>query len=79
MGQRQKILRAAVAPTSANCAPKPRVLGIRRRDLAEQMVELKGLRGKNTSVIKHMRARIEQEQATSTPAAPRSTPCVRCT
>jgi hypothetical protein len=39
------------------------VLGIRRRDLAEQMVELKGLRGKNTSVIKHMRARIEQEQA----------------
>jgi hypothetical protein len=40
-----------------------RALGIRRRDLAEQMVELKGLRGKNTSVIKHMRARIEQEQA----------------
>jgi DNA anti-recombination protein RmuC len=27
------------------------------------MVELKGLRGKNMSVIKHMRARIEQEQA----------------
>jgi hypothetical protein len=27
------------------------------------MVELKSLRGKNTSVIKHMRARIEQEQA----------------
>ena len=40
-----------------------RAIGIRRRDLAEQMVELKGLRGKNTSVIKHMRARIEQEQA----------------
>jgi hypothetical protein len=27
------------------------------------MLELKGLRGKNTSVIKHMRLRIEQEQA----------------
>ena len=34
----------------------------RHRDLAEQMLELKGLRGKNTSVIKHMRSRIEQEQ-----------------
>ena len=30
------------------------------------MLELKGLRGKNTSVIKHMRARIEQEQGDST-------------
>ena len=27
---------------------------IRRRDLAEQMIELRGLRGKNISVIKHM-------------------------
>ncbi len=26
------------------------------------MIELKGLRGKNTSVIRHMRSRIEQEQ-----------------
>jgi hypothetical protein len=41
----------------------PRVINIRRRDLTEQMMELKGLRGKNTSVIKHMRTRIEQEQA----------------
>ncbi|HET8744578.1 MAG TPA: dynamin family protein, partial [Ramlibacter sp.] len=40
-----------------------RLLSIRRRDLAEQMVELRGLRGKNMSVIRHMRARIEQEQA----------------
>jgi hypothetical protein len=39
-----------------------RAINIRRRDLAEQMLELKGLRGKNTSVIKHMRSRIEQEQ-----------------
>lgn len=64
MGQRQKILRAAVGTNVADLrAEITRVLGIRRRDLAEQMVELKGLRGKNTSVIRHMRARIEQEQA----------------
>lgn len=64
MGQRQKILRGAVSTNIAELRSEAtRVLGIRRRDLAEQMVELKGLRGKNTSVIKHMRARIEQEQA----------------
>jgi len=63
MGQRQKILRSAVAGNVAELRSEAaRVIGIRRRDLAEQMVELKGLRGKNTSVIKHMRARIEQEQ-----------------
>jgi hypothetical protein len=64
MGQRQKILRSAVSSNIGELRVEAtRVLGIRRRDLAEQMVELKGLRGKNTSVIKHMRARIEQEQA----------------
>ena len=64
MGQRQKILRTAVS-TNINelRAEATRALGIRRRDLSEQMMELKGLRGKNTSVIRHMRARIEQEQA----------------
>ncbi|MDB5957845.1 dynamin family protein [Ramlibacter sp.] len=64
MGQRQKILRAAVGTNIGELRSEAtRVLGIRRRDLSEQMVELKGLRGKNTSVIRHMRARIEQEQA----------------
>jgi hypothetical protein len=64
MGQRQKILRASVAANIAELRMEAaRVLSIRRRDAAEQMVELKGLRGKNISVIKHMRARIEQEQA----------------
>jgi hypothetical protein len=63
MGQRQKILRSAVTANIGDLRLEAtRVIGIRRRDLAEQMVELKGLRGKNTSVIKHMRARIEQEQ-----------------
>jgi hypothetical protein len=40
-----------------------RVINIRKRDLTEQTVELKGLQGKNVSVIKHMRSRISQEQA----------------
>ncbi|RYF13237.1 MAG: dynamin family protein, partial [Comamonadaceae bacterium] len=64
MGQRQKILHSAVGSNITELRTEAtRSLGIRRRDLAEQMVELKGLRGKNMSVIKHMRARIEQEQA----------------
>jgi hypothetical protein len=62
MGQRQKILRGAVTTGIADLrAEAGRVINIRRRDLAEQMLELKGLRGKNVSVIKHMRSRIEQE------------------
>jgi hypothetical protein len=63
MGQRQRILRTAVAGGIAELRQEAgRAIHIRRRDLAEQMLELKGLRGKNTSVIKHMRSRIEQEQ-----------------
>lgn len=64
LDQRQQILRSSVTSNISELRTEAtRVLGIRRRDLAEQMVELKGLRGKNISVIKHMRARIEQEQA----------------
>ncbi len=64
MGQRQEILGAAVATGIANLRQETgRVINIRRRDLAEQMMELKGLQGKNASVIKHMRARIAQEQS----------------
>ena len=63
MGQRQKILQQAVATGIGELRVEAgRAINIRRRDLAEQMIELKGLRGKNTSVIRHMRARIEQEQ-----------------
>ena len=64
MGQRQRILGAAVATGIADLqAETGRVLNIRRRDLAEQLLELKGLRGKNSTVIKHMRTRISHEQA----------------
>jgi len=63
MGQRQRILRSAVESGIGELRVEAaRAIGIRRRDLAEQMVELRGLRGKNIAVIRHMRSRIEQEQ-----------------
>lgn len=64
MGQRQQILGSAVAAGIASLRQETgRVINIRRRDLTEQMMELKGLQGKNATVIKHMRARIAQEQS----------------
>lgn len=64
MGQRKKILQSAVASSMSELRKEVgRVIGIRRRDVAEQLMELHGLRGKNANVIKHMRGRIESEQA----------------
>ena len=64
MGQRQKILRSAVSGGISELRVEAgRAIHVRRRDLAEQMDELRGLRGKNSSVIKHMRLRIQQEQS----------------
>jgi hypothetical protein len=64
MGKRQKILGSAVASGISELrAETGRVINIRRRDLADQMMELRGLQGKNASVIRHMRSRISQEQA----------------
>ena len=63
MGRREAILRHAVDGGIAELRGEAaRIINIRRRDLAEQSMELGGLRGKNVSVIRHMRARIEQEQ-----------------
>ena len=63
MGHRQKILRSAVSSNITSLRIEAgRAIQIRGRDLAEQMLELKGLRGKNTAVIRQMRSRIEQEQ-----------------
>ena len=63
MGKRQTILRAAVAGGIAELRLEAgRSIHVRRRDLAEQMDELRGLKGKNASVIKHMRTRVEQEK-----------------
>ncbi len=64
MDRRQDMLGAAVAAGIADLRSETgRVINIRRRDLDDQLLELKGLRGKNASVIRHMRTRISQEQA----------------
>ncbi|CAM3342763.1 dynamin family protein [Paracidovorax anthurii] len=63
MGKRQAILRSAVATGIAALRTETsRTINIRRRDLDDQMLELRSLRGKNASVIESMRGRIEQEQ-----------------
>ncbi|RYF07143.1 MAG: dynamin family protein [Comamonadaceae bacterium] len=63
MGKRQAILRSAVASGVAGLRTETaRVINIRRRDLDDQMLELRSLRGKNASVIESMRGRIQQEQ-----------------
>ena len=63
LGQRQEILRSAVARGITDLRTETsRVLHIRRRDLAEQKMELQGLGGKNLTVVNTMRQRIEQEK-----------------
>ena len=64
MGRRQHLLKTAVVGAISELRIETgRVINIRRRDLTEQALELKGLQGKNSTVIKSMRARISQEQA----------------
>ena len=64
MGKRQKILCAAMCTGIGELRLETgRVINIRRRDLTEQLIELRGLQGKNVTVIKHMRSRISNEQA----------------
>ena len=60
---RQQVLRSAMRTGIAELRNETaRVINIRKRDLTEQMLELKGLQGKNSAVIKNMRTRITQEQ-----------------
>jgi len=64
LGKRETMLRAAVDNGIAALRTEAtRILTVRQRDLSEQALELQGLRGKNVSVIRHMRTRIEQEQS----------------
>lgn len=64
MGKRQAILAKAITTGISELRLEvTRVINIRRRDLTEQMIELRGLQGKNSTVIKHMRSRISNEQA----------------
>ena len=63
MGHRQALLGAAIASGVSDLRTETsRVIQIRRRDLTEQLIELQGLHGKNSAVIKNMRSRISQEQ-----------------
>lgn len=63
LGKRETMLRLAVdAGIVALRTEAARILNVRQRDLSEQALELQGLRGKNGSVIRHMRTRIEAEQ-----------------
>jgi len=63
LAQRREILAASVQESLAGLrAETSRMLRTRERELMEQMQELDGLRGKNATVIKQMRLRIEQEQ-----------------
>lgn len=63
MGRRRTILANAMAGGIKELRVETaRVINVRKRDLTEQMMELKGLHGKNSAVIRHMRARISQEQ-----------------
>ena len=61
--QRQRIVQATVARGLSELRGEAqRVLHVRRRDLLEQLLELKNLRGKNGAIIRHLRACIAQEQ-----------------
>ncbi len=63
LGQRHSILRAGLSSGISDLRKETgRVLHIRRRDLSEQKLELQGLGGKNSVVVKNMRSRIEQEK-----------------
>ena len=63
LGQREdmleSVLRSALGSVESACA---RVLAVRRRELAEQKQELQGLRGKNQTVIRQMRMRVDMEK-----------------
>ena len=64
LGRRRRILAEAVSKGIQSLRQETgRLVHTRARDILEQIQELDGLRGKNTSVIKQMRLRIEQEQA----------------
>ena len=64
LGKRETVLRLAIDNgIGALRTEAERILTVRARDLSEQALELQGLRGKNTGVIRHMRTRIESEQS----------------
>lgn len=72
VGRRQALLQAAVTEgISALRSEIERIINIQRRDLDEQMLELRSLSGKNVSVVDAMQRRIEQEQQDFEKSVPR--------
>jgi len=62
LGGRQQMLEEALrAGVSALQTAAQGIIDVRRRELVEQMLELRSLRGKNTTVIRQMRARVTHE------------------
>ncbi|HJV75482.1 MAG TPA: dynamin family protein [Noviherbaspirillum sp.] len=60
---RQEIVRAQLsADVSELAAAKVALLDARMRNVVEQLVELKSLRGKNQAIIEHMMKRVELEK-----------------
>ena len=65
LGERQQALELAVSRGLERMqADALRVIGVQRREWVEQVQELKGLRGKNHAVIRHMHRRVESEKIT---------------
>ncbi len=72
LAARQRILRAAVSRGMGELrADVSTALHGQRRELSEQLVELRGLRGKNTQVVNAMRGRIQREWTEFEPCEPR--------
>ena len=63
LGARQQMLEDAVRSVTGGLqAQAARTLEMRRREMSEQLLELRGLRGKNQAVIRRMKERVEQEK-----------------
>ena len=63
MAKRAEVTRAAVVANIGGLRTEAgRILYVKRRDLAEQILELRGLKHENSAVVSHMRQRTAQEQ-----------------
>lgn len=63
LGEREAVLESALRAALGNVeAACHRVLAVRKRELAEQKQELQGLRGKNQTVIRQMRMRVDMDK-----------------
>ena len=64
LGARQAMLAGTISAGIARVQTEAeQILAARRREVTEQVLELEGLRGKNHTVIRQMRLRVEREKA----------------